>query len=730
MKKFYLYPLWLRIWHWFNVLLFLILILSGISLHYSDSGSLFVPFQIAMSAHNIAGALLTLIYIFYLIYNIFTGNIKYYIPTFKGLIKKIIKQVKFYLMGIFNRDKHPFHQDDKQKFNPMQQLSYIGVMFVLMPIIIVSGWLLMFPEFAPTEFFGMGGIWPMAILHIIVGFFLSLFMFVHIYLGTTGKTVGELYKSMITGWHLSEETEEPILQPEQIKSDEPLSKKRLFPVVFYNPITMTGVLVSTVSLLVIVFLIALEFLSTDIQNPYVGIVTFIILPAIMIIGLILIAFGAIRENRRILRLKLGRKALPIIDLNNPKYQITTLVFTAGTFILILLSAFGSFKAYEYTDSDEFCGTVCHKVMIPEYTAYKESPHSRVGCVKCHIGSGATWFVRSKLSGVYQIYSVLFNKYHKPIPSPVENLRPAQETCEQCHWPKHFYSDKKVDYYLYNSDEVNSETKVTMLIFVGGGNKELGNTSGIHYNMNLANEVSYIASDKSRQTIPWVKVKSLITGKETLYKSLDDKLPDEMVKQENMRRLDCIDCHNRPSHVYDQPNKRLNSYMSANKIDKTLPYIKTLALQSVETYATNRNTAYKDISNYIWNFYKQNYADIALNRKNDLNRSIGAIYKLYEKSYFPDMKVNWKNFPNNIGHLYSKGCFRCHDDRHVSPDGKVISKDCNLCHKIISQQEPGKPVEENSAGLQFAHPGGIDRMVNKNYCPDCHASGGITKFGMK
>jgi thiosulfate reductase cytochrome b subunit len=728
MKKLYLYPLWLRFWHWLNALLFLVLIISGISLHYSESGSLIVPFRVAMLSHNIAGVLLSLIYIFYIASSIISGNIWYYKPIFKGLLKRLVKQIKFYLMGIFNRDAHPFYADENHKFNPLQQLSYIVVIFVFIPLIIISGWLMLFPEYAPDEIFGMGGIWPMAILHIIVGFILSLFMFVHIYLGTTGETIGDLFKSMLTGWHLSEEEKElqPVMEP--IRTD--IGKKRLFPIVFYNPITMTGVLVAAISLVTIVFLMVLEFFSTEVQNPYIGIVTFIILPSFLIGGLILIAFGAIRENRRLLRLKEGRKALPIIDLNNPRYQIATLVFTTGTFLLILLSAFGSFKAYEYTDSDEFCGTVCHKLMHPEYTAYKQSPHSRVACVKCHIGPGASWFVRSKLSGVYQVYATLFNKYDRPIPTPVDNLRPAEETCEQCHWPKAFYSDKKIDYYLYKSDENNSLTKATMLVFVGGGNSITGNRSGIHYNMNIANEITYIPTDREREVIPWVKVKNLATGKETLYQSIDNKLPDKYVKPENMRKFDCIDCHNRPTHIYNQPNSIVNTYMSVDLISATLPYIKTLAVQALETYATNRNTAYQDISNYIWNFYKQNYADTAYTRKKDIEKSISAIHTIYMNNYFPDMKVSWRSHPDNIGHLYSKGCFRCHDGKHVSNDGKVLSKNCNLCHIIIEQQGPDQTKEESYEGLKFLHPGGIEKMVNKNYCPDCHSAQGITHSGKR
>ena len=185
--------------------------------------------------------------------------------------------------------------------------------------------------------------------------------------------------------------------------------KKFFPSSVYNPITMVGASVSLISFGLILFLTLLEAMSTQ-HKPYMGIIAFIILPAFLILGLLLIAFGIIREHKREKRGVHRNQRLPVLDLNDPRYRRAVVFFSVGTILLLLFTAFGSFKAYEYTDSVEFCGTVCHKVMNPEYTAYKNSPHARVDCVKCHIGPGATWFVRSKLSGSYQVYSVLFNKY--------------------------------------------------------------------------------------------------------------------------------------------------------------------------------------------------------------------------------------------------------------------------------------------------------------------------------
>lgn len=720
MKKEYIYPFWLRFWHWLNALLFLILIISGISLHYSDPKSYWIPFDIAVLSHNISGVLLSLNYLFYFIFNIISGNYKQYIPKLKGLKHRFYLQAKYYVLGIFVGEKHPFETDQQSKFNPLQQIAYLFIMFVFMPIICISGWLLMFPELAPDELFGMGGVWPMALLHTIVGFFLSIFMFVHIYLGTTGNTIGELYKSMITGWHLvhPKETVKEV-KPQEVIEFEKKSKK-LFPIVFYNPMTLTGALLAVLSTILIALFVVIEFIVEN-PNPYLGIVTFIILPSILLLGLFLIAIGAIKENRRILHKEASKKKLPIIDLNNPKHQVATLVFSVGTIVLTVASIFGSFKAYEYTDSDEFCGQVCHTVMEPEFTAYKDSPHSKVGCVSCHIGPGTDWFVRSKLSGTYQVYSVLFKKYSRPIPTPVEHLRPAQQICEQCHWPEKFYHENKIVFDFFTQDEKNSEYKLSMNFKVGGGSLELGNSSGIHWVMNIANEISYYAADKDRTIIPWIKVKSRITGKETVYRDTSYKFPKESFKPDEIRIMDCIDCHNRPSHIYQQPNRVINTYMSSNLIDRNLPYIKHIGVQVLESYVQSRETSYKDIKDYITNYYRNNYPEIADTKQASIEQAVNSLNKIYLRNYFPYMKANWKNYPNHIGHMYSPGCYRCHDGKHVSDEGKVITMDCNACHTIVTQQIPNQPMQESSTGLNFIHPGGLDKLTETKNCVTCHGA---------
>jgi nitrate/TMAO reductase-like tetraheme cytochrome c subunit len=495
--------------------------------------------------------------------------------------------------------------------------------------------------------------------------------------------------------------------------------KRIFPPTFYNTITFLGAAVASISFGLFLFLMILDFFAAE-QKPYMGIITFIVLPIFLLLGLAIGAVGVWREHRREQRgLPVG-KHLPQIDLNNPQHRKAVVSIGLATVVLLFFSAFGSFKAYEYTDSDAFCGTMCHKVMEPEYTAYQNSPHARVGCVKCHIGPGAGWFVRSKLSGAYQVYSTIFNKYSHPIATPIENLRPAQETCEQCHWPKHFFSEMKVSKTYFLSDEHNTKWTLDMAIKVGGGNTEAGPTSGIHWHMNIANEITYAATDKQRQIIPWVKVKNKTTGEEHVYKSTES-VSDSVLAHSEKRTMDCIDCHNRPSHSYNPPARSIEHVMAAGWIDPALPYSKTVSMNVLDKMYSSAQTAQDSIRRGVEEYYQTNYPSIMSSQKNKIGRMVVELQKIYSRNDFPTMGSWWKQYPNNIGHMYYPGCFRCHDGNHVRDDGKVLSKDCNVCHTLLAQQYENKEQRVSLAGLEYQHPVDIGDSWKEMRCSDCHAA---------
>ena len=494
--------------------------------------------------------------------------------------------------------------------------------------------------------------------------------------------------------------------------------RRFFPLYVYNPITFFGAGQAVLSFGLIIFLTLLEFLSPD-TKPYMGIITFIILPIFLLMGIFFLVVGMLRERRRLEQGIQRRKRFMIIDLNDPKQRRIISIFSIGAILLLFFSAFGSYKAYEYSDSDEFCGEICHEVMAPEYTAYLSSPHSRVGCATCHIGSGATWFVRAKISGAYQVYSVLFNKYSKPIPTPVRDLRPAKGTCEQCHSPEHFFSEirREFNYYLY--DEKNTKSSLSMLLKIGGSNSELGRAEGIHWHVNIANKIEYIHTDDLRDEIPWVRQTSS-DGTEKVYKKRGFKGDISTVLEENLRIMDCIDCHNRPSHIYHPSDKSVNLSMSLGRIDETLPYIKSIAVNALEENYTTKENGLDSISYSIRDFYDDNYPSIAEEKKENISNAISEIQKIYDRNYFPSMGVSWREFLNHISHLYDSGCFRCHDGEHFTDEGEMIRRDCNLCHTIIAQTTSDGRNLVSMSGIDFVHPEDLGTDVKDLICVECHA----------
>jgi len=344
----------------------------------------------------------------------------------------------------------------------------------------------------------------------------------------------------------------------------------------------------------------------------------------------------------------------------------------------------------------------------------------VACVDCHVGSGASWYVKSKLSGMRQVYYTALGTYPRPIPTPVHNLRPAQDTCEQCHWPKKFWGAQLKNFTHYGSDEQNTPRVIRMLIKTGGGDPLLGQAGGgIHWHMNIANKITYFATDEQRQVIPWVRTEDE-NGKATDYAVKDGSPTQAQLDKAVKRRMDCIDCHNRPSHIYVPPDLSVDRSISGHAIDATLPFIKQQGVQVLTTDYKTSADAQKAIAENITKFYQEKYPQIASSKADSVKQAVTELQRIYSTTFFPEMNLNWKTHPNNIGHFYFQGCFRCHDGNHVSKEGKVISKDCNSCHTVLEQQESGTQVA--SLPVQpFKHPVDIGDLTAVN-CSDCHSGG--------
>lgn len=487
-----------------------------------------------------------------------------------------------------------------------------------------------------------------------------------------------------------------------------------------NWISLAGATIAIITFSMIVFLFIISSIF-DHGNTYLGLIIYVLLPAILFIGLLLIPIGMWIQIRKEKQNVKTQKGWPIIDLNDPKHKTAFTIFSVGTAIFLLASSVGSYEAFHFSESVQFCGTLCHSVMSPEYTAYKNSPHARVACVECHVGSGADWYVRSKLSGLYQVYAVTLGTVPRPIETPISNLRPARETCEECHWPQKFYSRKLVQTRHYLSDDNNSEWDISLLMKIGAPISALGLQEGIHWHINPNVKIEYKSLDKKRETIPWVKYTNLKTGKVIIYKDPSSNLTDEKLSSLETRVVDCMDCHNRPSHNYQPPAIFINNAITIGAIPKELPRIKFAAMEILGKEFITQAQAEQEIRNYIYSFYKDNYPEIFNNKKKLVEKATVGIISEAAKNIFPEMKVRWNVYPNNIGHLEFMGCFRCHNDKHKSDDGKLIKKDCNLCHEINAQGFTNKMEYATiNASLDFKHPGNeVGDKWKKMMCVECH-----------
>ncbi len=489
---------------------------------------------------------------------------------------------------------------------------------------------------------------------------------------------------------------------------------------YYNTLSFIGTVVAAISLFMIIFGAIVGYFF-EASNAYLGLFTYIILPAIMITGLILIPVGMLIDvKRRKKEKEYLKKKWPVIDLNISRYRNAILIFGVGTLFLLLLSGIGSYEAFQYTESVEFCGTVCHDVMDPVYTAYQESPHAQVACVDCHVGSGADWYVRSKMSGLRQVYAVITDDFSRPIPTPIENLRPARETCEECHWPQKFYSRQLRNTKHYLTDSVNTEWNISLQMKIGPAHSAYGLTEGIHWHINPDVKIEYVSLREAREMIPYVKYTNMKTGEVTIYNDEELTLDAETIASKESREMDCIDCHNRPSHEYKTPQEFIDLAITAGKIPDDLPYIKKVAMDLFVDPYSHTDSAIATIKEYTANYYQENLPEIWRTRQNDIQMAINGIIDGFSQNIFPEMQASWDVYPNFIGHKTYNGCFRCHDDRHKSDDGQVIRKDCDICHTIVAQGEQGQ--EEYAAvheDLEFVHPKKLKEGWEEDLCTDCH-----------
>lgn len=452
-------------------------------------------------------------------------------------------------------------------------------------------------------------------------------------------------------------------------------------------VSLVGAMIVT-AVFPLLFVAILYDLVAHIDNTYIAALIYMILGPAFIGGLVLVFLGLFffkgKEEVRLFTLEYLRDFFTDpTKFNKMRRLVFFAVFLAGIslFVIGLLT----YRGYHYMESNAFCGKFCHTVMNPEYTAYQNSPHSRVNCVECHIGSGATWFVKSKISGARQLAAVAFNTYSKPIQTPVHGLRPARDTCEECHRPEKFHGDKLVIRDKFLTDEENTHVQSVLMMKIGSAGERTTSANGIHWHVAPENKITYKATDWERTEIPEVILQQA-DGTEKVFRAPTDT----EIEYTQVREMDCIDCHNRPTHMYLPPGRAIDNKILEGKISAKIPFIKKKAMEVVQKEYVSHDEAKIRIATDLTSWYTQNYPEIGQDNPEELQNAIVGIQEAYSENVFPTMNVKWNTYTNHIGHTedfdFSIGCLRCHNDMHETESGEVISMDCNTCHLVLAQDE--------------------------------------------
>jgi ribosomal protein S27E len=240
-------------------------------------------------------------------------------------------------------------------------------------------------------------------------------------------------------------------------------------------------------------------------------------------------------------------------------------------------------------------------------------------------------------------------------------------------------------------------------------------------MLTANTVEYIASDEKRQEISWVRVTKADGDVEVFRNGEMDGIDDPSSANAEVRRFDCMDCHNRPSHVFLPPAVALNLALSSRAISPELPHVRQVGLDLLNEVYETRENAQESIPAGLLAYYRENYPEIVETMEGDIEKAAKTLLTIYDENFFPEMKTDYRARENNLSHFVNDGCFRCHNESIVNEDGEHLSYDCQTCHLIVAQG-PSEEIDEldmNVAGLDFKHPEDIDEMWRDMKCTDCH-----------
>ena len=460
--------------------------------------------------------------------------------------------------------------------------------------------------------------------------------------------------------------------------------------------TLGVTFVTSAFLLFVVF--ELLRIAGILTNAYVGLVSYMALPALFILGLVLIPIGWWQYRRAT-----GRSTEELLtrrfpdDMTRAKRLGSSLVGMIAllTVVNLMFLGLGGARMLHFMDEPRFCGTACHGVMEPEWVAYQNSPHAHVRCVDCHVGEGTDALIDAKLNGLWQVVSATFDLYERPIPTPVHQLRPARETCEKCHWPDKFYGERIKGFTRFAQDSLSTPTHTTLALKVGAGTGERAGT--IHWHIAARNEVRYLAADEERLVMEWVEVRRGDAFHRYTNRAFTAAAVADPVAHPEVRSMDCIDCHNRATHIYADPEAAVDEALADGRISRDLPYAKRTALAALLDEWPTREAGLRGIENAVRGTYARMPRGAGLLREAD--RMVAALQEIYAQNVFPHMNVGWNTYPSHLGHDGLGGCFRCHNRDMVDAEGRPVPHDCTLCHSILALDSATpfrflQPVEEN------------------------------------
>jgi Ni/Fe-hydrogenase b-type cytochrome subunit len=745
----YVWELPIRIAHWLIFFAFVTLALTGLYIHRPfllPSGQ--APFLMATVrfVHVVAG--FVLIGAFALrVYWFFKGNFwsrwSSYVPIHRNQWTGMGSMLEFYSFLRFEPGHRVGH-------NPLAALSYV-IIYALFLVEILTGLALysrVLGNPVLTQFIG----WlPQLIdaqylraVHYFLMFVFASFMLFHVYLSVLVSIEEEngLLDSIFSGWKFvpaGELRHEVAAIPEakhfakryqllphgtpeeQVAGGTPKGRPGPGPIALYrNWISYAGTGIAAVGLVVFVVLMAYHTIGGGaLVQPYGDLVIFFLPPMFVFAGVVVVLSGMYVQWIRWRMYKpLSFARYPKWDLNVARERKALLVVALGVIALSIPAIYGSYQAYLYTDAVSFCGAVCHS-MTPEYVTYQSSPHARVSCAQCHVGPGAIGYISSKIRGMEELVETIQDVYPRPIPVPVMALRPIRGNCEQCHWPANFYGARLVRQVHFLSDEQNTRWEIDMLVMVGGSAPEGASQMGIHWH--VASKVEYVASDAERQIISWVRAVDPKTGVANVYTAQPQHTTSAPAGE--IRTMDCVDCHNRPSHVLHSPDQSVDVALADGRLDRSLPFIKQQSLAALTAPYSRQEQALHGIDSALRGYYQKTYPQVSASKWQAINAAIAYLQGVYSRNFFPAMKVRWDTYPMNDGHQHFPGCFRCHDGQHKSVDGKAIRSDCDLCHRILRQGPAGSTkFATGTDGLAFEHPVDIGTAWAEQPCNTCHTGG--------